>query len=86
MTKKQKTQLITSLKEIAVQNGFTQDAWGNYKKQVGSSEFRIKFKKINCRFEIKRSGREWFNIESKSFVSMDPETFDKKLKIRTKGE
>ena len=42
MTKKQKTELIAQLKEIAVKNGFILDRWGNYKsrlvlKNIGSN-------------------------------------------------
>jgi len=64
MTKKQKAELIAQLKEIAVKNGFTLDRWGHYQKQCGNEYFRLKFMKVNVRFEVKRSGEKWFNIKS----------------------
>ena len=85
MTKKQKAELIAQLKEIAVKNGFTLDRWGNYKKQVGSKGYRIKFKKINCRLEVKGT-RVWFKIKSTPVINIDPKKFNLVLQTITKGE
>ena len=83
MTKKQKAELIAQLKEIAVKNGFMLDRWGHYQKQYGNEYFRLKFMKINVRFEVKRSGGKWFNIKSGPIVKINPEAFDQSLQYRT---
>lgn len=83
MTKKQKAQLVAELKEIAVKNGFALDRWGHYQKQYGNESFRLKFMKINVRFEVKRPGGKWFNLRSTSIVKINPETFDRSLQYRT---
>jgi len=68
MTKKQKQQHVTSLKEVVKAYGFSLDRWNNYKKD----SIRIKFKKINLRIE-KKSAYGWAKLLSAPYVRIQPD-------------
>lgn len=74
MTPKQKRIHTESIVNIIKEVGFTEDRYGNYKKEVDDREYRIKIMKNNLRREVK-SGKMWVKLSSVPIVKVDLNEF-----------
>lgn len=70
MTPTQKKRV--SIEEIIVDLGWVVDRWGNYKKIVGDSIYRLKFQKTSLRYEVKVTGSGgWLNLRSDYYKNIE---------------
>lgn len=72
MTPKQREMHTENLKAIIDAYDFKEDRYGNYKRTIAGREFRIKFKKVNMRIELKCNS-VWVNQRSEviSKITLD---------------
>ena len=72
MTPKQKKLKLESIIALITAAGFTQDHYGNWKRQLAGTDYRIKIKKINIRSESKMPGSTiWHKISSQPITTID---------------
>jgi hypothetical protein len=72
MTKKEKIIKLDIIKNLITAAKFKLDSYGNYKRSLDGTEYRIKLKAINIRIERKLPGNTvWRKVISEPIVTVD---------------
>ena len=66
---------VREIQAWALEHGYTQDRYGNLKKEHGGKQYRLKIQAVSVRYEVRTESGDWVRIRGGYFkdITITPE-------------